>query len=334
MPYSDGTMVRGSGPEVFRIDSGSRRWLTSAQLVLDAGGWDLVQNITDQELSDYPIGPAVGSPEGSMFIGTGPEIFIVSGGQRRWLTHPNQVEQHGGWGRVIKISEECLRSIIIGPPFQPPPDGSLFIGSGPRVYWIEHGLRRWVPNPQILDTLGGWPAVSKISDEALNSIPEGQSLPDPTPSPSSPSEANKEEYVGNKKKVSTHVVLYRNGSLMTTIWSKSGHWSEGLRARCYLVLVDDQNRQQWTSKEYICTTRGSVPDLFTPSEGTDIWQESVPDPVARLTNRIDIFHSSGPLGPPLTGVINFIRGTQEIYEEIKPFLDALSGGEMHPTTPG
>ena len=57
-------------------------------------------------------------------------------------------------------------------------DGALVTGSGPEVYIIQAGQRRWIPNPETFNALGlNWNAIQRISDADLNAIPLGQPLP-------------------------------------------------------------------------------------------------------------------------------------------------------------
>ena len=66
------------------------------------------------------------------------------------------------------------------------------------------------------------------------------------------------------------------------------------------------------------------PDLFTPSKGTDAFPVDLPEPVGRLTARLEVHHSTGPLGDALAGVKNFIAGAQDVYEDVKPYLNMLA----------
>jgi hypothetical protein len=138
-----------------------------------------------------------------------------------------------------------------------------------------------------------------------------------------PVQASREEEVGNQKRMRTSATLYRSGGLAVSAYTESRHPTEGLRGRLFIVAVDDRGRSHWVSEEFVCTTRGSTFDFFTPSRGTDAFYQNFPEPVGRLSQRLDIFHSTGPLGDPLAGVKNFIRGAQDVYEEIRPFLEQL-----------
>ncbi|TDG28115.1 hypothetical protein E2C05_21280 [Paracraurococcus ruber] len=263
--------------------------------------------------------------EGSVVKGSGAEVYVVLGGQRRWIVSEQALNaSYGGWAAVRNVADAELNALPLGAPVGTIPDGTLFKGSGPEVYVIQGGQRRHVPNPQVLETLGGWAKVSLILDGNLNAIPKGAPLPTQGPVSIGPVEVSKQEEVGSNKTMRTRAVLYRNGHMDIDVYTESRHLTEGLRGHLYITCIDDQGRAHWVTDEFVCTTRGSVPDLFTPSKGTNAFSVNLPEPVGRLTARLEIHHSTGPLGDALAGVKNFIAGTKDVYDEIKPFLEKLT----------
>ena len=56
-------------------------------------------------------------------------------------------------------------------------DGSLLKASGPEVYYMEAGRRRWVTSPAVFQAHNfSWDAVSYVSDGELSDIPRGADL--------------------------------------------------------------------------------------------------------------------------------------------------------------
>jgi len=56
-------------------------------------------------------------------------------------------------------------------------DGSLLKGSGPKVYLIKSGKRCWITTAEIFTGLGyQWSSIMTVSEEVLNSIPEGEPI--------------------------------------------------------------------------------------------------------------------------------------------------------------
>lgn len=57
MPYPDGTLLKGSGPEIYVIEAGRRRWIACC-ITFDAKGydWNKINFISDQDLNAIPLG--------------------------------------------------------------------------------------------------------------------------------------------------------------------------------------------------------------------------------------------------------------------------------------
>lgn len=56
-------------------------------------------------------------------------------------------------------------------------DGQLVQGTGPEVYVIESGQRRWIPDPRTFDLLGyNWNAILHIPEPDLEQIPTGPQI--------------------------------------------------------------------------------------------------------------------------------------------------------------
>lgn len=56
-------------------------------------------------------------------------------------------------------------------------NGALIKGSGPEVYVLEHGMKRWIPNPEIFNNLSyDFRKILYVSDNFLNSYPKGPNI--------------------------------------------------------------------------------------------------------------------------------------------------------------
>src|SRR5437773_9897596 len=109
-----------------------------------------------------------------------PRVYVIETGQRHWIPDPYTLEFYGGWPAVNIVSESDLNAIPEGarkPSRVPRTDGVLLKGTGPKVYVMDQGQKRWVPDPPTLVTLGGWSKVINIADQDLNTIPDGAPYP-------------------------------------------------------------------------------------------------------------------------------------------------------------
>ena len=120
-------------------------------------------------------------PDGTLLRGSGPEVFVISGGARRWVPDPPTLLCIGDWGSVLALPDAFLARIPRGPDLPSRADGTLLRGSGPKVFVMERCRRRWVPDPDTLNTLGGPAAVRAVSDADLALVTEGFPLPSAVP---------------------------------------------------------------------------------------------------------------------------------------------------------
>ena len=118
---ADGMMVRGSGPEVYIMENGMRRWITSETVFFDLElEWEKIKNVSGEDLASYPIGRTILSgaryPDGALLRGgadlggDGVKVYLVEKGARRWIETERDFENlRLDWGSVMDVSPEKLR---------------------------------------------------------------------------------------------------------------------------------------------------------------------------------------------------------------------------------
>jgi hypothetical protein len=117
--------------------------------------------------------------DGVLLKGRGDPVYIVIGGQRRWVPDQQSFFALGLKANAIKqIDEERLKAIPEGPKYPLALPGPVVKGSGPAVYLLENGYRRPVPDPQTFEALGlRADSIRVISDQDLQLIPEASAIP-------------------------------------------------------------------------------------------------------------------------------------------------------------
>lgn len=62
--YRDGTILRGSSPEIYVIEAGHRRQITNPIIFIAKGyDWNKMNFISDQDLETIPLGPSLSLDE-------------------------------------------------------------------------------------------------------------------------------------------------------------------------------------------------------------------------------------------------------------------------------
>jgi hypothetical protein len=188
--YPDGTLLRGSGPQVFVMRGGLKRHIPSAA-TLEAYGfdWSAILTIPDSVLNSLPAGRPLLDvlAGGNMLRGSGGMVYVMDGGVKRHVSSPSAMANCGyGWDAVYAVSDLRLEAIATGSPVNGPPcprlslaDGLLVKEKSDPVYVIRGGLRRHLPNGASLEAYGyRWGEVDVLPATVLASIPEGHQMLD------------------------------------------------------------------------------------------------------------------------------------------------------------
>ena len=116
--------------------------------------------------------------DGDLIKGSGAEIFLLIGGNRRWVPDPATLVTLRPPRGVITITDAQLTGIPRGADLPSRADGHLYQAPPlPAVFYTESGQRHWVPDQSTLDAYGGQVAVTFVSHADLVAIPEGDPLP-------------------------------------------------------------------------------------------------------------------------------------------------------------
>ena len=120
-------------------------------------------------------------PKVDLIKGSGPEVYAFENGDRRWIESPAAFAYFNyDWKNIKLVSESVLDSYPqeenLG-KYDDYPDGSLLRGSGPEVYLIELGKKRWIPTPAIFTANNfGWKYIVRVEDKILEDIKPGSDL--------------------------------------------------------------------------------------------------------------------------------------------------------------
>jgi len=109
---TDGTLAKESSrPEVYVFFGGARFWLPSPEWVSRYGGWDLVQQYPDGALVSVPTIP---KDRTLLREWSAAEVWVMEGGQKRWVTAPPLLNQFGGWSMVRIVPDGALATVPRG----------------------------------------------------------------------------------------------------------------------------------------------------------------------------------------------------------------------------
>jgi hypothetical protein len=120
----DGLVLKGSGPEIYVLESGQLRWISSMDAFEHLGlTWQDVHVVEDEFLEKFEKGAPI---HVLLKCPTSPHIYRVENQEKRWIKDINTFEDEGHvWDDVRLVTCEYLRSIPDGAPIpedagQPP----------------------------------------------------------------------------------------------------------------------------------------------------------------------------------------------------------------------
>jgi hypothetical protein len=162
--YGDGTLLKGSGPRVYYIDQGKKRWITSARAFIRRGySWDNIINVSDSYLNNYPDGeciPKLIRAEGDY------KVYHVIGEFRRHIPNIEAFNAGGfSWDEIEIVTTEERDSYTRVKHVK--------LAGDPKVYYITNGgLKRHIISSDVFNSYGNkWEEIVEISQAELNSYP-------------------------------------------------------------------------------------------------------------------------------------------------------------------
>jgi hypothetical protein len=120
----DGLILKGAGPEIYRLEDNKLRWISSMSAFEHLGlQWEDVHVVDDPFLTKFEKGAPI---HVLLKCGASPHIYRLEGERKRWIKDIPTFEAEGHvWEDVRIVTCEELRAIPDGPPIPedagPPP---------------------------------------------------------------------------------------------------------------------------------------------------------------------------------------------------------------------
>lgn len=177
--HPDGTLIKGSGPAVYYVDSGRRRGIASASIFVSRFDWSSLIGVSDYAFSLYQEGPPLGFRDGVLIRTPDGTVSIVSSGKRRgFVTQDAFLGMGFSYANVKHVTYEEARIHPEGLPIalssEPHPTGSLLKGSDSLIYYIEDSTKRPIPSAGIFESRFEWEEVLSVPDSRVSQYPQGE----------------------------------------------------------------------------------------------------------------------------------------------------------------
>jgi len=108
----DGLLLKGSGPEIYRLEEHKLRWISPEAMTLYFRQHK-VQVVEDTLLEEFGKGQPI---RRLVRCQDSPTIYALESGQKRWVKGPPPENQAEAWDQVRLVSCEYLRRLPVGLP--------------------------------------------------------------------------------------------------------------------------------------------------------------------------------------------------------------------------
>lgn len=115
--FSDGMLIRGSGPEVYVLEHGLKRWITSPGVFSGLFySWDRIIHVSDSDLANFPPGNKLDNsgnfPDGTLLKSAkNPKVYVSDQGKLRWIPDPDVFNSNNfSWGNIIIVSDNAIEN--------------------------------------------------------------------------------------------------------------------------------------------------------------------------------------------------------------------------------
>jgi len=113
--YADGSLLRATNSEkVYLLENNKKRWITSiAAFMLGNYKWEDVKLVPPDDLRLIDEGENISAPalkpDGSLLKGSGPKVYLLENGKKKWITSAEVFVSRGyKWQDIILVSDAEL----------------------------------------------------------------------------------------------------------------------------------------------------------------------------------------------------------------------------------
>jgi SpoIID/LytB domain protein len=178
--HPDGTLLKGSGTTVWRVENGKLRPFTSPRPLATWGRWPEVLRVPNAWLLQYPS-DRWGFRDGTLIRTPNGTVWIISDGDRRGFSSAAVFEGLGyDWDDIVNVSWTEAEIHDVGAAVSSTsehPNGTLMRAEGtPTVWWLDNGRKRGIPSGKILESWFDWEEIIVLAQSKVDSYPTGATL--------------------------------------------------------------------------------------------------------------------------------------------------------------
>jgi len=189
MRFPENTLIKGSGPEVYKTTGTTRRIFPSGDIFLATGHqWNNIVSTSDSVVNSYANGPAISytfSPRNNNTLiktADSPVVYRVNDGRRHPFPRGEVFLSHGyRWNNIITITNLEMGHYTDGAAVKFKNGSLVKSEDSPQVYLIQQDIRRPIPSAEVFNSHQfNWNAIIQTDRHYLESTyPLGSPLGTP-----------------------------------------------------------------------------------------------------------------------------------------------------------
>jgi len=176
----DGTLLRGKD-KVYQMQSGKRRWIPDAETFNAMGlSWSDIKDFSINDVDTVSLGEDLPSRKDGTLLRGKDKVYQMQSGKRRWIPDAETFNAMGlSWSDIKDFPINDVDTVPLGEDLPSRKDGTLLsVSGGGKVYQMQSGKRRWIPDVQTFDAMGlDWSNIKYFPINDVDTVPLGEDLP-------------------------------------------------------------------------------------------------------------------------------------------------------------
>ncbi|MBV9759289.1 MAG: hypothetical protein JO340_01885 [Acidobacteriaceae bacterium] len=173
----DGSVIRAPNEWICAVQAGRLRHIPDLPTFDNLGfvATEIIP-ITNDQFGSIKQGPDMPHLDSRLLRAPDRKIYLMVHGTRRYVPDPATLSNLAVKHAPVDVTDRLLDSLPAGPEL-PMINSRILQGPDGRMYYIESGLFRYIPDSETLSHLCGNGGALKVSSEFMTSLPVGLPLP-------------------------------------------------------------------------------------------------------------------------------------------------------------
>jgi len=175
-------VIASYNSDYYLVQNGQRRLIPNQETLTAMGiAPNTVKAFPNQDLALIPLGNNLPSRKDGTLLRGQDKVYQMQSGKRRWIPDAETFNAMGlSWSDIKDFPVNDVDAVTIGSELPSRKDGTLLrsINGDGKVYQMQSGKRRWIPDPETFKAMGlSESDIKEFPIDDVNTVPSGEDLP-------------------------------------------------------------------------------------------------------------------------------------------------------------